>query len=212
MPVVSSNRPIILASRSPRRKRLLEQIGLPFSVVPSAILEHPLSTESPDHYVKNLSELKAAKVSIQHPDSWVIGADTIVRIGESVLGKPGSKTEARDMLSRLSGRTHSVLTGYTICCQTIQKRFSEAVRTDVTFKRLTDAEIRWYTGTQEPFDKAGAYGIQGIGMFMVKRINGSYTNVVGLPVCEVMSFFIKEAVLSDLQPPTQTFSRKPVVN
>ena len=186
---------------------------MPFSVMPSLIPEHPLSTESPDQYVRNLSDLKATRISIQHPESWVIGADTIVLSGGRVLGKPGSRAEASDMLNRLSGKTHSVLTGYTICCQANQRRFSETVRTGVTFKRLTDAEIEWYTGTQEPFDKAGAYGIQGIGMFMVKRINGSYTNVVGLPVCEVMAYFIKEAVLPDLQPPTptETFSREPIV-
>jgi septum formation protein len=99
------------------------------------------------------------------------------------------------MLRRLSGQTHQVLTGYAICCRDRGRSFSETVITDVTFKELTAAEIEWYIHTREPFDKAGAYAIQGLGTFLVKRINGSYTNVVGLPVCEVIAFFIREGVL-----------------
>jgi septum formation protein len=96
----------------------------------------------------------------------------------------------------LNGRTHQVLTGYCICRHNTGKFFSDTVRTDVCFKKLTDREIDWYVNSDEPYDKAGAYAIQGLGSFLVKRINGSYTNVVGLPVCEVMDFLISEKVIT----------------
>jgi len=198
MQMDSHHRSIILASQSPRRRDLLQQAGLSFSVIPSLVEENPIFHVSPEQYVKDLSEQKAAEVSERHPGCWVIGADTIVLADGGVLGKPRNRSNARSMLKQLSGKTHVVLTGYTICCKAAQKRFSETVKTEVTFKNLVDAEIEWYINTEEPFDKAGAYGIQGIGMFMVKRINGSYTNVVGLPICEVMTFFIKEGGLPDL--------------
>ena len=186
---------IILASKSPRRKYLLRQAGLSFRVVPSSIDETSVSMSSPETYVRVLSEAKAHNVAEKFPDKWVIGADTIVLKDGTVLGKPGSQTEARAMLKRLSGQTHQVLTGYAICCRAQERSFSETIKTDVLFKTLTDEEIEWYIHTNEPFDKAGAYAIQGLGTFLVKRINGSYTNVVGLPVCEVIEFLIKERVI-----------------
>ena len=148
----------------------------------------------PESYVTTLAKSKAIDISKKHPDSWVLGADTIVLIGDSILGKPGSEDEARSMLKKLSGQTHQVITGYCLCCQRKNDIISETVKTDVRFKTLRDAEIEWYIQTGEPFDKAGAYAIQGLGTFLVKSINGSYTNVVGLPVCEVMEFLIKEKV------------------
>ncbi len=154
-----------------------------------------MTLSSPDVYVRQLAENKARDISEQYPDSWVIGADTIVFIDGTILGKPGSQAEAHTMLKNLSGRTHQVLTGYCICCHRTGRRFSETLKTDVCFKKLTDREIDWYISSGEPFDKAGAYAIQGIGTFLVKRINGSYTNVVGLPVCEVVEFLINEKVI-----------------
>jgi septum formation protein len=186
---------IILASKSPRRRYLLEQAGLVFSVVPSGIDETALPVSSPEIYVREMAEAKAADVSEKYPDKWVIGADTIVLIDGNILGKPGSKAEAYAMLKRLSGKTHQVLTGYAISCKTENLNFSETVKTEVLFKTLTDAEIDWYIHTSEPFDKAGAYAIQGLGTFLVKRINGSYTNVVGLPVCEVVEFLLGKGVI-----------------
>jgi septum formation protein len=123
--------------------------------------------------------------------SWVIGADTIVTIDNAILGKPGTPDEARQMLERLSGQSHFVYTGYAIVCKNRPTCISDAMKTDVQFKDLTDDEIDWYIQTGEPFDKAGAYAIQGMGTFLVRRINGSYTNVVGLPVCEVIEALIK---------------------
>lgn len=185
---------IILASKSPRRKDLLTESGLNFSVVPSSINEKDMLMDSPEPYVKALAMAKAELVALRFPDSWVIGADTIVLIDDMILGKPGSTKQARAMLKRLSGRTHQVFTGYCISCKTKNRYTSNAVMTDVHFKHLTDDEIEWYVHTPEPYDKAGGYAIQGLGTFLVKRINGSYTNVVGLPVCEVLDFFIKEGI------------------
>ena len=186
---------LILASQSPRRRFLLTQVGLEFEVIPSHFDEHTVTPSSPEIYARHLAEHKASDVSVQYPDSWVIGADTVVFIDGTILGKPNSRSEARSMLSCLSGRTHQVLTGYCICCHRAARQFSDTVRTDVCFKKLTDREIDWYIISGEPFDKAGAYAIQGIGSFLVKRINGSYTNVVGLPVSEVVGFLIREKVI-----------------
>ena len=186
---------LILASKSPRRQYLLQQAGLSFKVVPSDIDEDDITVSSPEVYVKELAEAKARDVSHKYPKSWIIGADTIVLINGNILGKPDSREQARQMLRQLSGNIHRVLTGYAICCATKDRTFSESIQTDVCFKRLTDEEIEWYVHTEEPFDKAGAYAIQGMGTFLVKSINGSYTNVVGLPVCEVIEFLLKEGVI-----------------
>ncbi|RJP83332.1 MAG: septum formation inhibitor Maf [Desulfobacteraceae bacterium] len=189
------NKPLILASQSPRRRYLLEQAELVFSVIPSSFDENSVVMTRPDTYVKTLAESKASEIAGMHTGSWVIGADTIVMIDNHVLGKPDSPDEARRMLQNLSGRTHQVYTGYSIQCVEENHFFSDAVRTDVCFKKLTDLEIEWYVHTKEPFDKAGAYAIQGLGTFLVRQINGSYTNVVGLPVCEVLEHLLQEGVI-----------------
>jgi len=186
---------IILASKSPRRRTLLEQAGLEFSVIPSRIDEDFATRTSAESYVRRLAEAKATSVSKLYSDSWIIGADTIVFINDTILGKPKSRSEARSMLESLSAKTHQVMTGYCICCQAADRIFSETIKTDVCFKKLTPKEIDWYINSGEPFDKAGAYAIQGIGTFLVRSINGSYTNVVGLPVCEVLEFLVEESVV-----------------
>lgn len=186
---------IILASKSPRRRHLLQQAGLSFTVIPSCLDESSIQISAPETYVRNLSEAKAEFVANKYPDKWVIGADTIVLQEGTILGKPRSQTEARAMIKCLSGQTHQVLTGYAICCKAKSRSFSETIKTDVLFKNLTDEEIEWYIHTKESFDKAGAYAIQGLGTLLVKSINGSYTNVVGLPVCEILEFLIKEGVI-----------------
>ena len=192
----TTNGRIILASKSPRRRYLLEQAGLEFTVLPSSFDEDSVAMTAPGPYAQQLAEGKARAVSEKHPDHWVIGADTIVLIDNNVLGKPGSDDEARAMLNQLSGKTHRVLTGYCICCKNLNRFFSETISTDVSFKDLSNKEIEWYIQSGEPFDKAGSYAIQGLGTFLVKNINGSYTNVVGLPVCEVVEFLINEGVLA----------------
>jgi septum formation protein len=192
---------IILASQSPRRRYLLERAGLKFKVVPSAIDEASVVRSDPAEYVRALAEAKAGDIAARYPESWVIGADTVVVVAGHVLGKPASQAEAADMLRRLSGRTHQVLTGWCVCRRAAGLLHADTVSTDVVFKELSADEIRWYIQTGEPFDKAGAYAIQGIGTFLVRRISGSYTNVVGLPVCEVLEFLIREKVVGFDAPP-----------
>ncbi|MBU1183044.1 MAG: Maf family protein [Pseudomonadota bacterium] len=187
---------LILASKSARRRYLLKQAGLSFSVIPSGFDESSVPVADPHNYVKVLAESKAKDISDKYPESWVIGADTVVVIGGQILGKPTSRSDAREMLKSLSGQTHLVLTGYCICCKVKNRFYSETIKTEVLFKNLTDEEVEWYIHTKEPFDKAGAYAIQGLGTFLVKSVNGSYTNVVGLPVCEVLEILIKEGVMS----------------
>ena len=186
---------LILASKSPRRSYLLKQAGIEFDVIPSSFDENSVPLDDPSRYVSTLSRAKAEDVAARFPDRWIIGADTVVLIDGKILGKPNHKTSARAMLEQLSGQTHQVFTGFTICCRSRQRSITDVACTDVTFKKLTKDEIEWYIHTKEPFDKAGAYAIQGLGTFLVKRINGSYTNVVGLPVCEVIEYLIKERVL-----------------
>jgi septum formation protein len=186
---------LILASQSPRRKYLLEQAGLRFRVIPSPFDESTVPASDPDDYVRSLAQGKAKAVAGMHPRSWIIGADTIVASGGRLLGKPGSPEDAHGMLVQLSGRTHQVYTGFCIYHHGNHRHFTHAVRTDVTFKELSPQEIAWYIRTGEPFDKAGAYAIQGMGTFLVRRINGSYSNVVGLPVCEVVEILIREGIM-----------------
>jgi septum formation protein len=186
---------LVLASKSPRRKYLLKQAGLIFEVIPSTFDEKSVELTSPQEYVSTLSRCKADAVADQHPSKWIIAADTVVFVNGNVLGKPPSVSAARKMLQQLSGRRHQVFTGYTICNKEKRRWHGDAVCTEVTFKSLSPDEIEWYVQTDEPFDKAGAYAIQGLGTFLVKKISGSYTNVVGLPVCEVIEYLIRERVI-----------------
>ena len=178
---------LILASRSPRRYELLKQIGLDFEVIPSRVEEENfVQNESPRDHVLRLSEAKALDVAKRNTDHWVIGADTIVYINGVILGKPRTHEEALDMLGRLNGQEHQVLSG--IAAHHLSRGMADrkAVQTAVKMRPVTRDEMKWYIGTGEPFDKAGAYAIQGIGSFMIESIRGSYTNVVGLPVCELI--------------------------
>lgn len=177
---------LILASSSPRRKELLEQVGFQFEVIPNKVDENMKNGENPVDHVLRLAEEKALDVANGLKNSWVIGADTIVLVDGEILGKPDGKQDAYRMLMKLSGKDHKVITGFCILDTDTKKTISEYVETIVTVKELTEEEIESYIETKEPFDKAGSYAIQGIGSFMVREIKGSYTNVVGLPVCEVV--------------------------
>lgn len=176
----------ILASRSPRRIELLEQLGFDFDATPSQVEEDSLQEETPQEHVIRLAEVKAQDIGSQYPDRWIIAADTVVYIDGFILGKPKNEQEACEMLNRLSGREHCVLTGFSV--HHFKKAIGDhqAVQTAVKVKPLTPVEMKWYVSTGEPFDKAGAYAIQGIGSFMIESIRGSYTNVVGLPLCELI--------------------------
>jgi len=187
---------LILASKSPRRLELLEKIGLDFDVIPSTVEEDSIAGESPDGHVLRLAEAKALDVAERYPERWVVAADTIVCVDDSVLGKPKTREEAIEMLTRLSGRDHHVFTGFSVNHVAKKVRDRQAVKTAVKVKPLTKPEMEWYAGTGEPFDKAGGYAIQGIGAFMIESIRGSYTNVVGLPMCELIQMMTCLGALS----------------
>ena len=180
---------IVLASASPRRRELLTQVGIEFQVVPSTADETLLGDETPEAHVIRLSGDKAMEVARRpgQPGRWFIGSDTVVVRDDVILGKPNDATDAAAMLSSLSGRSHRVISGYAVHDRECDRTLSAAITTRVFFKELTSAEIEGYIATKEPFDKAGSYAIQGIGSFMVPTIEGSYTNVVGLPLCEVIA-------------------------
>ncbi len=184
---MNSDRLIILASASPRRSELLESAGIRFDVVPGHIDETPLPGEEPVPHVLRLAREKAQEVARREDGRWFVGADTIVLCDGEIMGKPKDDADAVRMLRKLSGRAHEVVTGYAVVDRTADKVLTEAVSTSVVFKELTDAEIASYVATGCPLDKAGAYAIQGGAAHMVRRIEGSYTNVVGLPLCEVVA-------------------------
>lgn len=177
---------LILASSSPRRQELLSLLGISLRIVPSEIDEILLKGELPEEYVHRLAITKAQQVAEKFPDSWVLAADTIVVINGEVLEKPKDVREAEAMLKKLSAQEHRVITGYCILQIQAGKKRERVVSSLVKFKRLSDKEICWYINTGEPFDKAGGYAVQGKAAFMIKEIKGSYTNVVGLPLCEVI--------------------------
>lgn len=180
---------LVLASASPRRKELLTSLGISFQVVPSIAAETLQPNESPRQHVMRLSREKALEVARRKEVTgrWFLGSDTVVLRDKTILGKPTDANEASLMLHSLSGRSHQVLSGYAIYDRSSEKMEVEAVTTRVRFKELTDQEIAGYIATGEPFGKAGSYAIQGIGAFMIPTIEGSYSNVVGLPLCEVVA-------------------------
>ena len=173
----------ILASASPRRHELLTRAGYAFDVVPADVDEQLRVEEAPRDYVQRLATSKAETVASANPDRLVLGADTVVVVDGDVLGKPGDDAEASDMLRRLSGRVHEVLTGVAVVTRKSRRVAVESTR--VTLVGLDTLTIAWYVATGEPLDKAGAYGVQGVASRFVERIEGSYTNVVGLPVALV---------------------------
>jgi septum formation protein len=177
---------LILASASPRRKEILEMVGLDFEVIPGAVDESFLEGETPRDHVLRLSREKAEVVSMAHPDAWVLGADTVVLINGEVLGKPVTRDEAKMMLMKLSGRAHCVMTGFTILRKSSSAGLSHVAESTVVFKAMSAEEMEWYAGTEEPYDKAGGYAVQGMGACLIREVQGSYTNVVGLPLCEVI--------------------------
>lgn len=175
---------IVLASQSPRRRQLLGQMGLEFTTQSPEIDEAAFQGRDARDLVQILSREKARWIAGQvDPETLVIGADTVVVRDGEILGKPKGEEEARAMLASLSGRTHQVCTGVTVCRG--DKVLTQVEETQVTFRLLTDQEIRQYVSTGEPMDKAGSYGIQGYGCLLVEGIRGDYFNVVGLPVCRL---------------------------
>jgi septum formation protein len=203
---------LVLASASPRRKELLERIGFAVKIVPAEIEEIMEPEEDPTEFVKRMSRTKVLSVvnrlkgtmappveaqgqrtvgrkKREGPDRWVVGADTIVVVDGEVMGKPTSPDEAFDMLQKLSGREHTVVTGFCVFDLLKNKEGIQAVISTVRFKRMSRREIEKYLSVGESTDKAGSYGIQGVGSYLIDSIVGSYTNVVGLPLCQLMEMF-----------------------
>jgi len=172
----------ILASASPRRRELLDSIGLPFEVIPSHIPELRAAGESPEEYVARLSREKAAAVAREHADRWIIAADTTVLLGDELLEKPADGADAARMLATISGQTHIVYTGVTLMSAGSGYSETRVSESEVRMLPLSEADIAWYVGTGEPLDKAGSYAVQGKGAMFIDSIHGSYTNVVGLPL------------------------------
>lgn len=173
---------IILASASPRRSELLATLGVRFDIRPSDVDESIAPGEKPDAHALRLADEKARLVASSVRNGLVIGADTIVVLDDRIFGKPQGASGAKEMLKTLSNRTHVVMTGFAIIDSFTGAELKGIEKTFVTIKALTEEEIVAYVSTGEPLDKAGAYAIQGIGSFMVTRVEGSYTNVVGLPM------------------------------
>lgn len=201
--------PLILASASPRRAALLQSMGLVFRVVPSGTDESRLPDEPPARMAELWAQEKAVAVSKRYPDTWVLAADTIVVVDGTVFGKPGSVDEAISVLRVLRGRGHEVITGMALARQAADVLELQSVRTEVWFKDLSDREIDAYVRTGKPMDKAGAYGIQGIGSFLVRSVTGSYTNVVGLPLAETADWLQDYGVIRPRGPESIETSGEP---
>lgn len=183
---------LVLASASPRRQELLRNAGIPFTVQAADINETPLAGEAPRDCAERLAREKAMAVFQSRPQDYVLGADTIVVVGDAILGKPRDAVDAARMLRLLSGRVHAVITGVCLVGPVVSGQWSVDSKTTtasettlVTMCGLTDDEIRDYVASGEPMDKAGAYAIQGIASRWIPRIDGDYSNVVGLPVALV---------------------------
>jgi len=182
---MSSHGTIILASASPRRTELMALAGIEFSVVPADINEEVLPGEKPDEHVMRLSREKADVVAGTTNGRFFIGADTVVVLDDRIMGKPADEAEALRMLADLSGRNHEVITGFSVFDKVSGIHLSRCVLTEVTFKELSEGEIRSYIATGCPMDKAGAYAMQGGAVHFIRTICGSYTNVIGLPMTEL---------------------------
>jgi len=191
---ISISNPLILASASPRRKRLLEQVNIQFKMQPSKIKEGNLEGE-PSKMVQILSEKKAKAILPGFENNWILGADTLVVLEDEILGKPSDPVDAQVMLKLLKGRQHEVITGFCILDPSGKTAHLGSVSTLVMMKEATDGEINAYVATGESFGKAGSYAIQGIGAFLVEGISGSYTNVVGLPLCALIKALLKTGAL-----------------
>jgi len=182
--------PLVLASASPRRRALLEQLGIPLRIDPAHLDENVRAGEPAERYVLRLAREKAEAVQVRHPNVRVLAADTSVVLDGEVLGKPATTDEALEMLRRLSGRRHQVMTAVAVA-----GAGERLVTAGVTFALADDAALRWYVSTGEPMDKAGAYAVQGIGGFLVERIEGSHSAVVGLPLVETVALLRESGYL-----------------
>ncbi|MEB2283672.1 MAG: hypothetical protein B6D46_15495 [Polyangiaceae bacterium UTPRO1] len=185
----------VLASASPRRRWLLAKLGLEFAVDAPELPEIPGAGEAPDAFAVRMAEAKAVEVAGRRDDAWILAADTVVTLDMRVLGKPKDAAEAARMLTDLAGRRHVVYSGVALLAPGGARAESAVVGTSVVFRSLTREEIDAYIATGEPFDRAGAYAIQGEGAHLVDRVEGSYTNVIGLPLPEVAAWLRRWRIL-----------------
>ncbi|ACB77030.1 Maf family protein [Opitutus terrae] len=192
---------LILASASPRRRELLGGLGIPFEVVVAGVTEHEAEDADPRLMVAHNAALKADWVAARHPEAFVLGADTTVFLDSTVLNKPASLLEARRMLRRLAGRTHTVFTGVALRHVHRGVRIDEGVTSEVTFQAFDDATIDRYFQVVNPLDKAGAYGIQEGRELIIDRWNGSFTNIMGLPMEVTKQILTQVGLLADSKPP-----------
>jgi len=191
-----TRKPLILASGSPRRRELLARLSIDFEVIVPQVDETGQAGESPEAYVLRMARLKAAAVGAAHAGSWVVAADTIVILDGDVLTKPGGRREAVDMLMRLSGREHEVRTAWCLSCDAEGVCLSDSCVSRVRFRTFGRDWAKAYVDTGEPMDKAGGYGIQERGGVLVERIDGSYSNVVGLPLSELVGLLEEHRIVS----------------
>lgn len=199
----TSRIPLILASSSPRRREFLDQLGLKFSVEPAHIDETPLNAESPEDFARRMALDKARTLAGHHPESCIIAADTVVALGGTIFGKPADAAEALLYLQQLQGKTHRVITGIAVLLNENNIEESRIETTSVTFDFFDAAILQAYVNSGDPLDKAGAYGIQGQGTFLVRSITGSYSNVVGLPVNQLLSVLLNHQIIQPECPITQ---------
>ena len=195
-PIYYACKPLILASASPRRQGYFQDLGLEYRVHPADIDEALLAAEKPQDFVLRMAQEKAVSVMDLYPENWIVAADTVVSLAGTVLGKPKDPADAVSMLMQLSGKEHWVLTGMCLACLQEEVVVVQSVCTRVVFSHFSERVAHAYVATGEPLDKAGSYGIQGRGAFLVKEVLGSYSNVVGLPLCELLVMLEEYGVIA----------------
>ncbi|MFT5698399.1 MAG: septum formation protein [Desulforhopalus sp.] len=191
-----NNESIVLASGSPRRKEFLESLGLSFTIAVASVDEQAMEQELAEDFVLRMAREKAAAVGAQFPGSWIVSGDTVVCLGLSILGKPTSTENGVELLLQLAGKTHVVRSGFCVWHERKSVIRAHCVATEVRFTNFSEKVARAYVATGEPLDKAGGYGIQGVGGVLVASIKGSYSNVVGLPMAELVAVLADEGVIS----------------
>lgn len=196
-PMFYSCSSLILASGSPRRQKFLSQLGLDFKSIPAHIDETHQHGELPENFVKRMAQAKAQSVASHNPTSWIIGADTVITVdGKTSVGKPNNNSDAMKILKELNNRTHQVLTGLCLYCENERVNDIHVEQTDVTFIDASEEILEAYIRTGEPLDKAGAYGLQGIGSVLVREINGSCSNVIGLPLHRLILLLLQYEIIT----------------
>jgi septum formation protein len=187
--------PLILASSSPRRQEFLSELGLQYQTIPAVIDETPAGFELPEHFARRMAEAKTGLIANAHPDVCVIGADTVVALDSFIFGKPRDQADALTILKALQGRTHQVVTAFAVFFKQQMIEEVQSCTTNVTFDKFPDSILKAYIHSGDPMDKAGAYGIQGKGNFLVRSIDGSCSNVIGLPVNALMQVLLKHHLI-----------------